>query len=260
MQDLRNQCVLVTGAGSGIGRATALAFAAAGARLALAGRRTAPLEETARAALAAGAGDAAVRSTDLEDGDDAAALGAWALETLGHVDVLVNNAGHSTRVRTLRHVAPEEFASVFRVNVEGVYRLTQALVESMIERARGTVISVASRAALAPSLLGGVPYAAAKAAEVALMKGLVAELRGYGIRACTIIPGEVNTDVLDARPAPPDAQARARMMQPEDVAEAIVLCARMPGRTLVEQIVMLPTHPRDTSADLAAAARKTRPD
>jgi NADP-dependent 3-hydroxy acid dehydrogenase YdfG len=162
-------------------------------------------------------------------------------------------------VRSIRHVEPEEFASVFRVNVEGVYRLTQSLLESMIARGGGTVITVASRAALNPSLLGGIPYGAAKAAEVALMKGMVAELRGHGIRACTVIPGEVDTPVLDARPSPPDAAARATMMQPEDVAEAILLCARMPARTLVEQIVMLPTRPRDQGAELAAAAAKPTP-
>lgn len=259
MQDLTDRVVLVTGAGSGIGRAAALAFAGAGAALLLAGRRTAPLAESAALARERGAASVDVRSVDLEDGDAAAALGAWALDRAGRVDVLVNNAGHSTRVRSLRYVDPQEFASVFRVNVEGVYRLTQSLLESMIAHGAGTVITVASRAALNPNLLGGVPYGAAKAAEVALMKGMVNELRGHGIRACTIIPGEVNTAVLDARPSPPDDAARAAMMQPEDVAEAILLCARMPARALVEQIVMLPTQPRDQSAELAVAAGKRVP-
>jgi NADP-dependent 3-hydroxy acid dehydrogenase YdfG len=258
VQDLASHVVLITGAGSGIGRATALAFANAGATLLLAGRRVPPLEQTAALASERGV-PVSVRSVDLEDGDAAAALGAWALDQAGRVDVLVNNAGHSTRVRSIRHVAPDEFASVFRVNVEGVYRLTQSLLESMIARGGGTVITVASRAALNPSLLGGIPYGAAKAAEVALMKGMVAELRGHGIRACTVIPGEVNTPVLDARPSPPDEAARATMMQPEDVAEAILLCARLPARTLVEQIVMLPTQPRDQGAELAAAAAKHTP-
>ena len=175
------------------------------------------------------------------------------------MDVLVNNAGHSTRVRSIRYVDPVEFSSVFRVNVEGVYRLTQSLLESMIARGAGTVITVASKAALDPNLLGGIPYGSAKAAEMALMRGLNNELRHHGIRACTIIPGEVNTAVLDARPSPPDAAARQEMMQPEDVAQAIVLCASLPGRTLVEQIVMSPTRPRDLAAELDAASRLGRP-
>jgi len=259
MKRLANATALITGAGSGIGRATALAFAAEGATLALAGRREGPLEETRAAVEAAGA-RAMVRSVDLEDGDAAAALGGWALEALGRVDVLVNNAGHSTRVRSIRYVDAQEFASVFRVNVEGVYRLTQSLMPSMVARESGTVITVASKAALDPNLLGGIAYGSAKAAEVALMRGISNELRRHGIRACTIIPGEVDTPVLDARPSPPAAQERARMMQPEDVAAAIVLCATLPGRTLIEQIVMSPTRPRDISAELAAAAVAGAPD
>ena len=254
MPSLTDQIALITGAGSGIGRATAIAFARAGASMLLAGRRMAPLEETAQAARDLGA-RVEIRSVDLEDGESAAALGRDALETMGRIDVLVNNAGHSTKVRSLRHVEPADFTSVFNVNVNGVYRLTQSVIGSMVARESGTVISVASMAALNPSLLGGVPYASAKAAEIAMMRGLNAECRSHGVRACSIIPAEVNTPILDNRPTPPDDAARATMMQPEDVAEAILLCAAMPGRTLVEQIVMMPTRPRDTSAELARAAQ-----
>ena len=252
---MQEQIIIITGAGSGIGRATALAFAAAGTTLVLAGRRLEPLEATAAQARAEGA-HAVTRSVDLEDGDAAAALGEWTLAEFGHVDVLVNNAGHSTRVRSIRYIDPQAFASVFRINVEGVFRLTQSLLESWVARESGTVITVASAAALDPNLLGGIAYGSAKAAELGLMRGINNELRRYGVRACTIIPAEVNTPVLDNRPSPPDAASRAAMMQPEDVAAAIVLCAHMPGRTLVEQIVMRPTRPRDTSAELAVAAQK----
>ena len=258
MSALRDAITIITGAGSGIGHATAIAFGTAGARLILAGRRAQPLERTREAVVAAG-GEAVVRSVDLEDGDAAAALGRWTLDEFGRVDVLVNNAGHSTRVRSIRYVDPDDFASVFRVNVDGVYRLTQSLMASMIARGSGTVITVASKAALDPNLLGGIAYGSAKAAEVALMRGISNELRSHGIRACTIIPGEVNTAVLDARPAPPDEAARQHMMQPEDVAAAIVLCASLPGRTLVEQIVMSPTRPRDLGAELDVASRLGRP-
>lgn len=224
----------------------------------LAGRREAPLRETQDTIQAMG-GIARVRPTDLEDGDAAAALGQWTLDEFGHVDVLVNNAGHSTRVRSLRYIDPQDFGSVFRINVDAVYRLTQSLLESMVERRSGTVISVSSMAALGPNLLGGIAYGAAKAAEGALMKGLNSELRKYGIRACTIYPGEVSTAVLDDRPAPPSALARETLMQAEDVAAAIMLCASLPARTLIEQIVMTPTLPRDMSAELAVAAKMGRP-
>lgn len=256
---LKDAITIVTGAGSGIGRATALSFAAAGASVVLAGRREAPLLETQQAIESQG-GTAWVRSVDLEDGDAAAALGQWALDEFGHVDVLVNNAGHSTRVRSLRYIDPEDFASVFKVNVDAVYRLTQSLLESMVQRGSGTVVSVSSMAALGPNLLGGIAYGAAKSAEGALMKGMNAELRKFGIRACTIYPGEVSTAVLDDRPAPPSAQARETLMQAEDVAAAIMLCVSLPARTLIEQIVMTPTLPRDLTAELAVAAELGRPE
>ncbi|MGI9333287.1 MAG: SDR family oxidoreductase [Gammaproteobacteria bacterium] len=256
MSALTGQVAIVTGAGTGIGYQTAVALAQAGAALVLAGRREAPLLE-ARAAVEAAGGKAIVRPTDLEDGDAAAALGQWVLQEMGRVDILVNNAGHSTSVRSIRHVSPREWDSVFKVNVEGVYRLTQSVIESMIERGSGTVVTVSSMAALQPGLLGGIPYSAAKAASLNLVHGMNAELRSHGVRACAIIPAEVNTPILDNRPSPPDAAARATMMQPEDVAGAILLCVTLPGRTTIEQIVLKPTIGRDTSAEQAVAATKS---
>jgi NADP-dependent 3-hydroxy acid dehydrogenase YdfG len=249
---LESKVAVVTGAGSGIGRETALVFAKEGAALVLVGRRKAPLEEVAAEITGAG-GQAAVVPADLEDGNAAAGVIASAIATFGKVDILVNNAGHSSRVRSIRYVGTEEWNSVFKVNVEGVYRITQAAVNDMLKRGEGTVVTVSSMAALTPGLLGGAPYSAAKAASFNLMRGMNTELRELGIRACTILPAEVDTPILKNRPLPPDAAARATMMQPEDVAAAILLCAAMPQRTLVEQVVLLPTKPRDTSADLKAA-------
>ena len=123
----------------------------------------------------------------------------------------------------------------------------------MLKRSEGTVITVSSMAALTPGLLGGAPYSAAKAASLNMMRGLNAELREEGIRACAIMPAEVDTPILANRPLPPDAEARSTMMRPEDVATAILLCATMPQRTLVSEIVLMPTQPRDTSKDMKAA-------
>jgi NADP-dependent 3-hydroxy acid dehydrogenase YdfG len=243
---------IITGAGTGIGRSAALMFAEAGSHLVLAGRRQAPLDEVAALAREHGV-DAEARSTDLEDGAAAAALGEWSLERFGKVNILVNNAGHSSRVRSLRYVDPEEWASVFKVNVEGVYRLTQSVLANMIERGEGTVITVSSMAALNPGLMGGAPYSAAKAASLNMIRGMNTELAKYGVRACAIMPGEVDTPILENRPRPPDADDRSTMMQAEDIASAIFLCAAMPHRTIVEQVVMIPTERRDVSRDMIAA-------
>ncbi|MCH8228910.1 MAG: SDR family NAD(P)-dependent oxidoreductase, partial [Chloroflexi bacterium] len=120
---LNDQVAIITGAGTGIGREAALMFAEEGARLVLAGRRIEPLNEVVQI-IESNGGTAVARSTDLEDGDAAAALGAWTLGEFGQVDILVNNAGHSSHARSIRFVSAEEWESVFRVNVEGVYRLT----------------------------------------------------------------------------------------------------------------------------------------
>jgi len=93
-----------------------------------------------------------------------------------------------------------------------------------------------------------------------MMRGINAELNAKGIRASTILPAEVDTPILNKRPHNPDADARATMMMPEDVAAAILLCATLPRRTVIEEIVMSPTQPRDRSVDLEVAAKAGSPD
>jgi NADP-dependent 3-hydroxy acid dehydrogenase YdfG len=256
---LTGKVVLVTGAGTGIGRSAALMFAAAGAQVAVAGRRRGPLDAVVAEITKAG-GRAAAHAADVADAGQARGLAAWALATFGRVDVLVNNAGFSSLARSIRWIGDEEWERVFSVNVAGVYRLTQALLPSMIERGGGTVITVSSVAGIRPSGLAGPAYSAAKAAARNLMGHIHTELRTKGIRATTILPAEVDTPILDKRPLPPDARARSTMMQPEDVAEAIVLCAALPARTVIEEIVMSPTMPRDVSADLQAGFRVGAPE
>ena len=253
MGKLDGQIAIITGAGTGIGREAALMFADEGAKLVLTGRRIEPLDDVVALVEAKG-GSAVAKSVDMEDGDAAAALGAWTLSEFGQVDVLVNNAGHSSHVRSIQYVGVEEWESVFKVNVEGVYRLTQSVIGSMVERGEGTVITTSSYAALHPGLLGGAAYSAAKAASYNMMRGINAELNSKGIRASTIMPAEVDTPILDGRPHNPDAEARATMMMPEDVAAAILLCATLPGRTVIEEIVLSPTQPRDRTIDMELAA------
>jgi NADP-dependent 3-hydroxy acid dehydrogenase YdfG len=252
MGKLDGQVAVVTGAGSGIGRATALLLAAEGATVVAAGRRPAPLDILV-AEIARAGGRADARTADVGDPDQATALARFALERHGRVDVLVNNAGSSSRVRNVRWVGLEEWERVFAVNMTGVYALTQAVLPDMIARGGGTIVTVSSAAALRPGLLGGAPYSAAKAAVRNLMGHVHTVLRDKGIRATTILPAEVDTPILENRPLVPDARARATMMQPEDVAAAILLCVTLPPRTVVEEIVISPTIARDLSADLAVA-------
>lgn len=218
----------------------------------VAGRREAPLEAVA-AEIARAGGRAAARVCDVAKPAEARGLAGWTIAQYGRVDVLVNNAGHSSKRRNVRWIEQEEWDSVLAVNLTGVYALTQAVLPDMIARGGGTIITVSSLAALKPGLIGGAPYGAAKAGVRNLMGHVHTVLREKGIRATTIMPAEVDTPILDNRPLPPDAQARATMMLPEDVARAIMLCVTLPARTVIEEIVMSPTILRDQSADIRTA-------
>jgi NADP-dependent 3-hydroxy acid dehydrogenase YdfG len=252
---LNNKTAIVTGAGTGIGEKTAEMLAAEGASIVLVGRRLEPLMEVARRISQAG-GTAQAHSADLTVGDQAAAVAQFALDTFGRIDVLVNNAGFSSRVRSVRYVQPDEWDAVFKVNMEGVYRLTQAVLPGMIERGDGTIITTSSMAALRPGILGGAPYSAAKAAVRAFSHHLNSELRDQGIRATVIVPGEVDTPILMGRPSVPDAAARQTMMQAEDVARCIHLAATLPQRTVIEELIVMPAILRDMSAEMQVALSK----
>ena len=255
MSSLKNKTAIVTGAGSGIGEKTAELLAAEGASVVLVGRRLEPLQQVVDHILTAG-GTAQAHSADLTIGHQAAAVAQFTLDTYGRIDLLVNNAGFSSKVRSVRYVQPEEWDAVFKVNIEGVYRLTQASLPGMIERGDGTIITVSSMAALRPGILGGAPYSAAKAAVRAFSHSLNSELRDRGIRATVIVPGEVDTPILMGRPSVPDNEARQTMMQAEDVARCIHLAATLPQRTVIEELVVMPSILRDMSAEMEVALTK----
>jgi NADP-dependent 3-hydroxy acid dehydrogenase YdfG len=257
MGQLDGQVAIVTGGGTGIGRETAKLLAADGARIVIAGRRKPPLEAVVAEIEGVG-GRAVARQADVSSLEEAAALGDWVARTYGRVDVLVNNAGHSSPNRTV-WVEHADWSRVVDVNLNGIYALTRSVLPTMVERGGGTVVTVTSLAALRPGLISGAAYGAAKAAARNFMQFVHTTLRDQGIRATTIVPAEVDTPILDARPHPPDAKARATMKQAEDVARAVLFCVTLPPRTVIEEIVMSPTSPRDHSAEIATARRLGEP-
>ncbi len=252
MGTLEGKIAIVTGGGTGIGRSTALMLAAEGAHVVVVGRRKPPLEAVV-AEIAKAGGRTVARAADVAKPAQGRALAEWVVKELGRVDILINNAGYSSKVRNARWVEQEDWDAVIAVNLTGVYALTQAVLPSMIERGGGAIVTVGSYAALRPGLIGGAPYGAAKAGVLNFMGHLHTVLRDKGIRATTVMPAEVDTPILSKRPLPPDAAARATMMQPEDVAAAILMCVTLPERTVVEEIVLSPTRTRDQSRDLQVA-------
>ncbi len=252
MGRLEGRTALVTGGGTGIGRATALRFALEGASVVVSGRRLEPLEAVVSEIEAAG-GSAWARSADMEDPEAVQGLAAAVLDRHPTVDILVHNAGHSSRVRSTRYISRQEWDSVIAVNATGPAMLTRALLPAMLDHGGATVIMVSSVAAIRPGVMAGTAYGAAKAASRNYVMGLGAELRQLGIRATSVLPGEVDTPILDHRPRPPSDEERAGMMAADDIAEAILTAAALPERTVIEEMVLMPTKLRDYSADIAAA-------
>ncbi len=255
---LAGKVCVVTGAGGGLGRATALLLAGAGARVALIARRAAALEETAAAIRQAG-GEAMAFPLDLSD-TAAIQAGFEAIRgQLGPVDILVNNAGSAPPIKNMQWMPDEQWHETVAVNLTAVYAAVKAVLPDMLARGDGVVVTVSSLAAVRPNLLGGAPYGAAKAAVQNFMGYLRATYRNEGLRATTILPGEINTPIMDSRARPPSEAERGRMLDPDDVARMILLVCALPPRALVEDIAMSPTFQRDQSGDIAISRDLGRP-
>lgn len=248
MGNLNGQLAIVTGGGSGIGRSTALHLAKEGARVVVIGRREGPLLETVGMIEAAG-GKGYARTVDLERSEELREMVKGIEAQLGTVNILVNNAGAASRVRNILWIEEDDWESTIAVNLNAVYVLIQAVLPGMLAAGGGSIITVSSLAAVRPGLLGGAPYGAAKAAVRNLMTYMHATFRNNNIRATTILPGEVNTPIMDTRVRPPSAQERAAMVDPDDVARAILLCCSLPARTTIEELIISPTLMRDQGPD-----------
>ena len=246
---LQNQVCIITGGGSGIGKATAMRMASEGTNIVLFGRTLSKIASVADKIKDNG-GSATYYGIDVANHPAVFDAVEEILHDAGHIDIMVNNAGHSSPNRTLLTTTREDITSVVDSNLVGTIYCTQAVMPSMLELDRGTIINVSSLAGVTPGLLGGMIYSAVKAAVINFTQFLNDEFKATGIRASVVIPGEVDTPIIDKRPVVPDTAARATMVEAENVAEAITLIASLPQKSSVPELIIRPTYARDQSSEI----------
>ncbi|MBI3840142.1 MAG: SDR family oxidoreductase [Planctomycetia bacterium] len=236
---LSGKTALVTGGATGIGQAVAVALAQEGCRVAIAGRREDKLRE------AAGAWQSQpgilTHAVDVADRDSVAELFRWADKHVGPLDILVNSAGVNTPKRLMADMAPEAWDMVMQVNATGAYNCIHAVLPQMRARQDGLIININSIAGLRASMLGGVAYSASKFALSALSTAVALEEGKHGIRVTNICPGEVDTPLLRRRPTPVSQENLAKILQPADVAEAVLMVCCLPPRAHVHELIIKPT-------------------
>ncbi|MBN1917368.1 MAG: SDR family oxidoreductase [Verrucomicrobia bacterium] len=235
MTDLTGRVVFITGGGKGIGRALALAFARAGADVAICGRDTGALKETARETEATGRRALAVRA-DVADEAQVNAAVAQVLDAFGSIDVLINNAGEFL-LKEFVELTAEEWDRVLGTNLRGMFLVCKTVVAHMIERGSGHIFNVSSLGGRRP-LKRATAYCASKYGVVGFSKALARELKPHGIKLQIVYPyfvdshGEVDWSAEDPK--------LTQWITPEEIAAVVVENACRPHRVLIEDLVFEP--------------------
>lgn len=238
-QVLAGRVALVTGGGSGIGRATALLFARSGARVAVADRNVAGAEETC-AAVAAGGGTSLALEFEVADSVSVDAMVARTLAAYGQIDVLAHCPGIGGRTPVIE-LSDTAWHHVVDVNLSGTFYTARAVARAMVERKSGTMILIASDR----GLLGAKDqsaYAASKAGVIGFAKSLALELGAYGITVNALNPGTTDTPLIAGMPPALRKQRLAtdplgKLSQPEEIAELILFLATSGGRFMTGQLL-----------------------
>jgi NADP-dependent 3-hydroxy acid dehydrogenase YdfG len=239
---LKGQVAWVTGGGSGIGLAGAAELVKAGAHVLISGR-TAATNASALANLQA-LGSAEAVLLDVADKQAVKAVAQHLVATHGRIDILINSAGTNATQRNFDVLTTEAWDEVVAINLSGLFYCVHAVLPTMRHQQGGLIINVSSWAGLYASKLTGPAYNATKRAVLALTESINMEECSNGIRASSLLPGEVATPILNKRPVPPSQAQRERMVQAEDMGQAILFLAQMPPRTCINELVISPTHNR----------------
>ncbi len=240
MTDLGGRRALVTGASSGIGLATALALAQAGSEVHGVARRLDVMERASQGLFRA-------HRADVTRPEQMMAV-VETVSATGPLDLVVFSAGTNVPERRLEQLTPETWDLLLATNLSSAFYGLRAALPAM-RRPGGLAIFISSVSAAWPDA-SGPAYQAAKAGVSAMARAAALEELGRGVRFSTILPGAVDTPIMDRRPQPPDAEHRRRMLRPEDVAATCVFLARLPENVHVPELTIL-------SAALQALGRTT---
>jgi len=238
---LNGKVAWITGGGSGIGLAGAEELVKAGARVVISGRTEKTNKEAEKKLKALG--DAEAVQLEVSDKKAVFAAAADIEKRHGRIDILVTSAGTniSGPKRNFKTMSAEGWDDVVAINLNGLFYCCLAVIPGMRARGDGLIINISSWAGRYASSLTGPAYNATKRAVIALTESINMEECMHGLRATSILPGEVATPIMRKRPVMPSAQEMARMAQPEDFGKAILFVATMPARSCVNELVIAPT-------------------
>ncbi len=237
LRDLTGKVAWVTGAGTGIGEAAAVALADAGMHAVLSGRRKEKLDLVARKI-----GDrASLEPLDVADRDAVGAAAQRIIEQFGRLDVLVSSAGINVKKRNWHNLSLDDWERVIRIDLDGAFYCAKAVLPQMIEQQDGLIVNISSWAGRQVSMVSGPAYSAAKHAMNAMNESINMEAGLHGVRACAVCPGEVATPILDNRPVPVSEEDLAQMVQPEDCGELVRFLAQLPQHVCINELTISPT-------------------
>ena len=236
---LSGQVVIVVGASSGIGQATAIMAARAGATVIAAARREERLQAM-QAALAAEGVHIGIRKADAASLADLQSLVDSVLAEFGRIDTAVYACGTNTPDRAMRVMPPATWNNILETNLTGAFYLSHAVLPSMRAAGAGHIIYVSSTAG-AIADVSGAAYQASKRGLLGLAHAIRLEERAGGIRTCCIMPGLTNTELVEKRPEKLSAETLEKALQPDDVAATILHVMSLPARVTVPEILMVPS-------------------